>query len=119
MITSYVLKFGMLPCSFGFALIMWVVLFTMTFQRAVLAANADDRHRPAMWMWVAAPAIACLAYNSIVGQANASGGLAFDNVSKSFMFMALSLFFCLGKHGAVRLASSCSLCNMCGEICCR
>ena len=76
---------------------MWIVLFTMTFQRAVTAANADDRHRPAMWMWVAAPAVASLAYNSIRGQINANGALTFDNVSKSFMFMALSLFFCLGK----------------------
>ncbi|DBB15756.1 TPA: hypothetical protein ACH3X3_003959 [Trebouxia sp. C0006] len=49
-----------------------------------------------MWMWVAAPAIACLAYNSIVGEANSDEALTFDNVSKSFMFMALSLFFCLG-----------------------
>ncbi|DBA68888.1 TPA: hypothetical protein ACH3X2_013364 [Trebouxia sp. C0005] len=82
--------------GFGFALIMWLVLFTMTFQRAITAANADDRHRPAMWMWVAAPAIACLAYNSIVGETDGNGALTFDNVSKSFMFMALSLFFCLG-----------------------
>ena len=26
-----------------------------------------------MWIWVAAPAIACLAYNSIVGEANSNG----------------------------------------------
>ena len=46
-------------------------------------------------------AIACLAYNSIVGEANCNGALTFDNVSKSFMLMALSLFFCLGVCVAV------------------
>ena len=85
---------------------MWLVLFTMTFQRAITAANADERHRPAMWMWVAAPAIACLAYNSIVGETNSNGALTFDNVSKSFMFMALSLFFCLGMCVAVLCVSA-------------
>ena len=87
---------------------MWLVLFTITFQRAITAANADDRQRPAMWMWVAAPAIACLAYNSIVGEANSNGALTFDNISKSFMFMALSLFFCLGT--CVALLCDCLPC---------
>ena len=98
---------------------MWLVLFTMTFQRAITAANADERHRPAMWMWLAAPAIACLAYNSIVGEADGNGALIFDNISKSFMFMALSLFFCLGKCVAVLHASAtcCVGCQALSTIC--
>lgn len=103
------LKMTMVSCRFGFALIMWIVLFAMTFQRAVTAANADDRQRPGMWMWVAAPAIACLAYTSILGQLNENGALVFDNVSKNFMFMSLSLFFCLGESLVLRSCEALSV----------
>ena len=55
------------PCFlwFAFALLMWIVLFTITLQRAVVSHNADERLRPALWLWVAAPAVATSAYVSL------------------------------------------------------
>ncbi len=41
-----------------------------------------------------------------LGEANSNGAFTFVNVSKTFMFMALSLFFCLGMCVAVLCVST-------------
>lgn len=82
---------------FAFALLLWIPLFTITLLKTITGANADDRLRPQLFIWVAAPALACTAWVSMIGNINAAGLPAFDPVAKIFMYMALSLAFCLGK----------------------
>ncbi|KAG1678390.1 hypothetical protein FOA52_015157 [Chlamydomonas sp. UWO 241] len=47
---------------FAFAFVMWLVLFALTFVKAVVAKPDDDRLRPLLAIWVAAPAVAAAAY---------------------------------------------------------
>ncbi|KAG1668505.1 hypothetical protein FOA52_012099 [Chlamydomonas sp. UWO 241] len=47
---------------FSFAFVMWLVLFALTFVKAVVAKPDDDRLRPLLAIWVAAPAVAAAAY---------------------------------------------------------
>ncbi|CAD7704182.1 unnamed protein product, partial [Ostreobium quekettii] len=70
---------------FGPAVLMWIVLFTITFYRAVVGHNSDDRLRPSMWIWLACPAIAMVTYVQITGN-------GVDWVAESLFYMALGLF---------------------------
>lgn len=47
---------------FAPGLFFFPILLTITFQRVVLGANADDRMRPLMFIWLAAPSVAVPAY---------------------------------------------------------
>lgn len=57
---------------FGFAVVTYLPLFTITLHQAMTGHNSDDRLRPLMWTWVAAPAAAALAWAAL--QAGAGGG---------------------------------------------
>jgi len=51
---------------FGFAVVYWVPLFAMTVMRVTTRENLDERILPSLFIWVAAPAVACSAYISII-----------------------------------------------------
>ncbi|KAK9807776.1 hypothetical protein WJX72_008899 [[Myrmecia] bisecta] len=86
---------------FSFALLTWGVLFTLTFYKGLVGANVDERTRPLMWIWVAAPAVAVPAYLALEGPPLASGASAFDFFAKLFYFFALSLA-CVLAWGCLR-----------------
>ncbi len=52
----------MLQFWFGFAFVMWLPLFAITFYKAVVKKEDDDRMRPLLAVWVAAPAVMAFAY---------------------------------------------------------
>ncbi|KAK9807721.1 hypothetical protein WJX72_007166 [[Myrmecia] bisecta] len=81
---------------FSFALLMWLALFTITLQKAIVHYPADERHRPLLWVWVAAPAVGAGAWLSLTQLPDANGVLQFDPFAKVLMYMALGLFFALG-----------------------
>lgn len=74
---------------FGFASIMWVVLFTMLFPRMALGHNADPRLRMFAAIWVAAPAIAAIAW--AVLNANPLFGYVMDPISQTLFYAAVSM----------------------------
>ncbi|KAG2443533.1 hypothetical protein HXX76_001885 [Chlamydomonas incerta] len=47
---------------FAFAILMWVALFTITLYKTIVMPEYDDRVRPMIAVWVAAPAIGAIAY---------------------------------------------------------
>jgi len=47
---------------FSIGVFMWFPLFTMTFQKAIVNKNHDGRLRPMLFIWIAAPAVAGLAF---------------------------------------------------------
>jgi len=47
---------------FAFAFVAWLLLFVVTFLKAVVQKPDDDRNRPLLAIWVAAPAVAAVAY---------------------------------------------------------
>lgn len=49
----------------SFAVIMWVVLFTISFFKVVTSHNSDNRLRHGVFMWIAAPCVIGLAEFSI------------------------------------------------------
>lgn len=57
---------------FGFAMLMWITLFVFTFQRTVLGHNADPRGRVFSAIWMAAPAVASIAWTILVNAREAS-----------------------------------------------
>jgi tellurite resistance protein TehA-like permease len=73
----------------GFGVTGWLLIFALSFQRLVLTVEADDRSRPLVWAWVAAPALAALAVAALTG-----GG--FGALAKLLFFSALSLALVLG-----------------------
>ena len=77
---------------FGFAFIMWLLLFALTFQKAVLHPPQDDRLRSLLAIWVAAPAVMAIAYaNCFAGTRSLSSDFIFINL---FWFsISLTLIF--------------------------
>lgn len=46
---------------------MWVALFTITLYKTIVMPEYDDRVRPLIAVWVAAPAIGAIAYLACYG----------------------------------------------------
>ncbi|KAL4449458.1 hypothetical protein ABPG77_007102 [Micractinium sp. CCAP 211/92] len=92
---------------FALAVALAVPLYVLTFNKAVLFKEADDRNRPLKWVWVAVPAVACVAQVAL-SAATTSGGTAgsflgadaaplpFDFLSRLLYLLSLSLAMVLG-----------------------
>ncbi|PSC71350.1 C4-dicarboxylate ABC transporter [Micractinium conductrix] len=89
---------------FSVALALALPLYVITFQRALLFNEPDDRQRLLKWTWVAAPAVACAAQvvlNAATGPAVEIGGQVFSGafsngaewLSPSFTFASRMLYF--------------------------
>ncbi|GAQ85585.1 hypothetical protein KFL_002430010, partial [Klebsormidium nitens] len=50
---------------FSFALLMWLVLLTLTLTRVITSGNLEEKLRPSVFIYMAAPAMAGLAYLSL------------------------------------------------------
>ena len=73
---------------FGFAIIMWIALFVMGFQRTIVGHNADPRQRMFASIWFGAPAAAAIAWSVL----NSTPGMyAFDAFSKILFYIAISM----------------------------
>lgn len=70
---------------FGFATIMWVVLFAALFPRFALGHNADPRMRMFAVIWIAPPAVASIAW------AQLQGGFFMDAISQALFYSAISM----------------------------
>ncbi|KXZ47349.1 hypothetical protein GPECTOR_36g72 [Gonium pectorale] len=91
---------------FAFAFLMWVALFAITLYKAFVMPDYDDRVRPMLAVWVAAPAIGAIAYLSCYGpvvEVLAMGQGALGNGFNDFIFinmhwmaiaLAVVLLFC-------------------------
>ncbi|PSC70111.1 C4-dicarboxylate ABC transporter [Micractinium conductrix] len=103
---------------FGFAFIMWIALFVFTFQRTVLGHNANPRGRMFSIIWVAAPAVAAIAWtvlNAARTAAKANPGLGgealtaamfgvlLDPVSGGMDATAMTLFYVAVSLGLVNV----------------
>ena len=51
---------------FAFAFVAWLLLFSLTFFKAVLKKEDDDRQRGLLAIWVAAPAVMAVAYLQVM-----------------------------------------------------
>mmetsp|Transcript_38079 Transcript_38079/g.84818 ORF Transcript_38079/g.84818 Transcript_38079/m.84818 type:complete len:945 (+) Transcript_38079:211-3045(+) len=49
---------------FGFAFVMWLALFALTFVKSIIQKHDDDRLRPLLAIWVASPSVMGVAYLS-------------------------------------------------------
>jgi len=80
---------------FGFATLMWVVLFASLFPRFALGPNADPRMRMFAAIWVAAPAVASIAWAVLnaggleqIGSMNNAPPIA---ITQSLFYAAVSI----------------------------
>ncbi|KNC79050.1 hypothetical protein SARC_08537 [Sphaeroforma arctica JP610] len=73
---------------FGFALLMWLMLFAITLQKHITSANADERLRGNVFLWVASPAIASYAWTTI-------SGTGMDLFSRVLFGFSIILLCCL------------------------
>ncbi|KAL5073905.1 hypothetical protein RYX36_012889 [Vicia faba] len=74
-------------CLFSLGMVHYLVLFVTLYQRF---SDRDSVHvmlRPVLFLFFAAPGVACLAWESIVGD--------FDTLSKMLFFLSLFLFMSL------------------------
>lgn len=91
---------------------MWLPLWAFTLYRAILSANADDRIRPSLFLWVAAPAVAAVAWGALnFGQAvmaaqsqglvqgtlGIAEALQYDAFGRVLFFMSVGLLLALGE----------------------
>jgi hypothetical protein len=73
---------------FGFATIMWFVLFAALFPRFALGHNADPRMRMFAAIWIAAPAVASISWTVL----NSVGGVWFmDPISQTLFYCSVSM----------------------------
>jgi tellurite resistance protein TehA-like permease/hemerythrin-like domain-containing protein len=83
---------------FGVAALFAIVLFTLTFRRALLDHHSDERVRPTLWVWLATASIAGPAYWAVSGfSLEVARGVLFQ----SLWCIAL-LFFTLNAAGYLR-----------------
>ncbi|KAG2453177.1 hypothetical protein HYH02_002501 [Chlamydomonas schloesseri] len=97
---------------FAFAFIMWMALFVITLYKAFVMPDYDDRARPMLAAWVAAPAIGAIAYLSCYSPAAvvlaSLGGSGFDDFIFVNMYwfsiaLALVLSICFYRPYFARL----------------
>lgn len=74
--------------AFGFASIMYITLFVMTFQRFAVGHNADPRMRMFACIWFAAPAVASIAWTVL--NSNGSSFLM-DPIAQTLFYVAVSI----------------------------
>lgn len=74
---------------FGFALIMWITLFVMMFQRTIVGHNADPRQRMFAAIWFAAPAVASIAWTVL--NSPAPNVYPMDSFGKVLFYIAISM----------------------------
>jgi tellurite resistance protein TehA-like permease/glutaredoxin len=77
---------------FGFATIMWFVLFAMLFPRFALGHNADPRMRMFAAVWIAPPAVASIAWTILTGGADPLNATSIANIKMDPI--AQALFYC-------------------------
>lgn len=75
---------------FGFATIMWIVLFTMLFPRFVAGHNADPRMRMFACIWFAVPSMASIAWTILANPAPFAV-ISMDAISQSLFYSSISL----------------------------
>ena len=73
---------------FGFAIIMWGVLFASIFPRFALGPNADPRMRMFAAIWFAAPAVASIAWAVLNGS---SGVWVMDSISQTLFWASFAI----------------------------
>ncbi|KAF2324643.1 hypothetical protein GH714_015885 [Hevea brasiliensis] len=71
-------------CLFSLGMVHYLVLFVTLYQRLSGSDRLPAMLRPVFFLFFAAPSVACLAWETIVG--------AFDTASKMFFFLSLFLF---------------------------
>ena len=90
---------------FAAAVALSIPLYVITFHKAVIFNEPDDRNRHLKWTWVAAPAVACAAQVVLSAATalpvsmvdfNGASSLPFDFTSRVLYCIALSLGFILG-----------------------
>ncbi|PNH09480.1 Glutaredoxin-C6 [Tetrabaena socialis] len=94
---------------FAFALLLWVALFAITLYKAFVMPDYDDRARPFLAIWVAAPAIGAIAYLSCYGpqsSAIAEGTGALGYGYNDFIFINLHWMAIAPYFGRVRFDMS-------------
>lgn len=76
---------------FGFAAIMHITLFVMTFQRFAVGHNADPRQRMFTAIWFAAPAVASIAWTVLNPAPPGPNPWVMDSIAQTLFWMAISL----------------------------
>lgn len=83
---------------FGVAALFAIVLFTITFRKALLDHHSDERLRPTLWVWLATSSIAGPAYIAVSGYSGDSiRGVLFQS-----LWCISLLFFTLNGVGFLR-----------------
>lgn len=70
----------------SFAFVMYFVLLTLTFNRVMFGGVLDDKLRPSLFLWFAAPACIFVSYVNMVG---------FDAFAKFAFYLTLVTFWVL------------------------
>lgn len=74
---------------FGFATLMYITLFTITFQRFALGHNADPRMRMFTAIWFAAPTVGGIAWSVL--NAPAPGMYPMDPIGQAMFYTGIAL----------------------------
>ncbi|KAL4537156.1 hypothetical protein Ndes2526B_g04932 [Nannochloris sp. 'desiccata'] len=75
---------------FGFASIMYITLFIMTFQNVAINYLADPRQRMFSAIWFAAPSVASIAWTVLT--ASAAGGMyVMDPIAQTLFYVGISM----------------------------
>lgn len=77
-------------CMFSLGMAHYLVLFVTLYQRLAGSSNLPAMLRPVFFLFIAAPSMASLAWDAIVG--------TFDNVAKMLFFLSLFLFLSLVRR---------------------
>lgn len=80
-------------CMFSLGMAHYLVLFVTLYQRLAGSSNLPAMLRPVFFLFIAAPSMASLAWDAIVG--------TFDNVAKMLFFLSLFLFLSLVSRPAL------------------
>ncbi|GBF95965.1 hypothetical protein Rsub_08088 [Raphidocelis subcapitata] len=91
---------------YAFAFTMLVVLLVLTWQKAMVNHILDCRQHPMLYIWVAAPSVACSAYLSLRSAAQGAP-YAFDFFARILLFCALSTWLFLGWGFVRKFFGSC------------
>ncbi len=71
---------------FGFATIMWIVLFAALFPRFALGHNADPRMRMFAAIWIAPPAVASISWSIL-----SMGQYSMDAIAQALFYASISI----------------------------
>jgi tellurite resistance protein TehA-like permease/glutaredoxin len=83
---------------FGIACLYAIVLFTITFRKAMHDHHSDNRLRPLLWVWLATSSIAGPAYFAVTGfEKDVASGVLFQS-----LWSISLLFFVMNAYGWIR-----------------